>query len=120
MILYLHTSKIEKCMLIIAEINLLLYISSTESYKDTILDPCWKTYTLYTCNISNVFQNEEYIMYSDNTVLIYVVKDLHSFLRTVTPNKKKIEYWCRFNKLSLNLKKCDFMILTYINVNLTR
>ena len=74
-------------------------------------------YDIYTCDISNVCQNEEYIMYADDTVLMYVGENLQSLVSTVNSKLEKVVDWCRFNKLSLNPKKCNFMVLTNKNVN---
>ena len=75
-------------------------------------------YDIYSSDFSSVCDEDDYIMYADDTVLMYVGDSLPDLIARTNANLIKISDWCRYNKLSLNPQKCNYMIVTNKNVDL--
>ena len=69
-------------------------------------------YDIYTSDIANVCDDAEYIMYADDTILMMTGNNLDELERRMNRKLEQISEWCRFNKLSLNASKCNYMLLT--------
>ena len=59
------------------------------------------------CNVSNV---SEFILFADDTNIFFSHKDINTLSTTFNLETTKLSDWCRANKLSINLKKSNFMI----------
>ena len=59
------------------------------------------------CNVSNV---SEFILFADDTNNSFSHKDINTLSTTFNLEMTKLSDWCRANKLSINLKKSNFMI----------
>ena len=61
------------------------------------------------CNVSNVL---EFILFADDTNIFCSGNDIITLRRVVNDELKKLNTWFDFNKLSLNVKKTNYMIFT--------
>ena len=59
------------------------------------------------CYVSNVL---EFILFADDTNIFFSHKDINTLSTTFNLEMTKLSDWCRANKLSINLKKSNFMI----------
>ena len=69
--------------------------------------------------INKLCITDECILFADDTALTYVHHDLKYLLNHVNNRLKIILDWCRFNKLSINPTKSEFMIITNRNIDIT-
>ena len=69
-------------------------------------------YDIYANDISKICEEREYLMFADDTVLIYSGPNLDSLVENVNTRLDNITDWCKFNKLSLNSDKCKYMLVT--------
>ena len=74
------------------------------------LDP--KFFDIYTNDMNSLFENDESVMYADDTTEVYVGEDLSVLDSHVNSVLAKFLDWCRFNKMALNPNKCEYMLLT--------
>ena len=56
-------------------------------------------------------------MLADDTYLVYMGDDLADLVLNVNRDLKNVYYWCKFNKLSLNPFKSEFMLVTHKRVD---
>ena len=49
-------------------------------------------------------------MYADDTNILYSDKDLNKIHNVVNDNLKKVCHWFKCNKLSVNSKKCNYIV----------
>ena len=54
----------------------------------------------------------EYIQFADDTCLIYVHENLEHLVEHVNRRLSKILDWCRYNKLSLNPSKSEYLLIS--------
>ena len=66
------------------------------------------------CKASDVLS---FLMYADDTNIFLSNKQLHSLINTVNHELNEICTWFRANKLSLNTKKCNYIIFTKTKIN---
>lgn len=76
--------------------------------------PLW--YDLYTSDLKNICTNNEYVMFADDTCLVYSGENLDRLVAHVNERLSIIFDWCCYNKLSLNPEKCRYMLFTNKNV----
>ena len=62
--------------------------------------------------MNSLFENDESVMYADDTTEVYVGEDLSVLDSHVNSVLAKFLDWCRFNKMALNPNKCEYMLLT--------
>ena len=60
----------------------------------------------------SVLDGNEFVMYADDTAVVYIGDDLAELVNNVNFMLEKLVNWCRFNKMALNPTKCEFMLLT--------
>ena len=59
------------------------------------------------CNVSKVL---DFILFADDTNIFFSHKDELFLSQTLNSELLSLSEWCKVNKLSINLKKCNFMI----------
>ena len=65
------------------------------------------------CNeFGNLLGDDNYVLYADDTSLVYSGKDLNQLASHVNGKLSLIYEWCNYNKLSLNPEKSEFMIIS--------
>ena len=69
-------------------------------------------FILYINDIENSSPLFSFLLYADDTNIIYRHKDLNELQRQANDNLKKVSVWFRANKLSVNPQKCNFMIFS--------
>ena len=73
-------------------------------------------YDIYTSELAHLCKADEFVMFADDTCLIYTGNDLNTLTNSVNNRLSTVFEWCCFNKLSLNPNKCSYMLLTNKNV----
>ena len=73
-------------------------------------------YDIYTSDFSNLCEEGEFLMFADDTCLLYTGHNLGDLTEKVNERLKTIFHWCCYNKLSLNPSKCSYMLFTNKNV----
>ena len=61
-------------------------------------------YDIYSNDISQLCDNDEYLMLADDTCIIYVNENLNELIQLVNNKLAVISDWCKFNILCLSLK----------------
>ena len=69
-------------------------------------------FDIYSNEFKNLLGNDSYILYADDTSVVYVGDDLHRLVAHVNNKLSLISEWCKFNKLSLNPEKSEFIFIT--------
>jgi len=69
-------------------------------------------FDIYSNDINELCKDDECILFADDTALTYVHQDLNYIITHFNDGFKIILDWCRFNKLSINPTKSEFMIIT--------
>ena len=69
-------------------------------------------YEFYSNCLAMRTERNECIMFADDTCLMYVHNDVDALTSHVNEILSLVQKWCRFNKLSLNLSKSDFTVIT--------
>ena len=73
-----------------------------------------KTIAFYYINdIVNSSELANFIMFADYTNLFFKHKDLTKLFSIINAELSKILYWFKLNKLSLNIKKTNYIIFKY-------
>ena len=70
-------------------------------------------FDIYSNDLSILCESDENIHFADDTCLVYVHSDLEYLVSHVNERLSIILDWCRYNKLSLNPSKSEFMLLTH-------
>ena len=65
-------------------------------------------YHKYIINTSNVL---DFILFADDTTILYSHKDISSKTNTINDELKEVSNWFKANKLSVNASKTNYMIL---------
>ena len=76
-------------------------------------------YDIYSNDFNNLCSNDENILYADDTCLVYNGDNLENLIRHVNNRLAVINDWCNVNKLFLNRKKSEYMIVTNKVINFT-
>ena len=77
---------------------------------------------IYSNEFNQLMDDDRYILYADDTSLVYVGNDLEALSGHVNDKLSIISDWCKFNKLSLNPQKSEYLLITnrkYISPALT-
>ena len=69
-------------------------------------------YDVYSSDLKHLCSEEEFLMFADDTSLVYTGNDLPALTQHVNQRLSVISDWCKFNKLSLNGNKCQYMLIT--------
>ena len=69
-------------------------------------------FDIYCNDLMNLLREDSYILYADDTALVYVGADLKELTDHVNQKLSLISDWCKFNKLSLNPEKSEFLLVT--------
>ena len=75
-------------------------------------------FDIYCNDFKKLLENDNYVLYADDTAMVYVGKDLDELTVHVNNEMEKVSDWCKFNKLSLNPSKSEFMIITNKELNI--
>ena len=68
-------------------------------------------YTVYSSDISKICNESQFLMYADDTCLMFTNDNIKELLcREVNANLEKLSDWCYFNKLLLNPSKCSYIL----------
>ena len=67
-------------------------------------------FLIYVNDICNSFNQLKFYLFADDTNLLYADKNLRSLEATVNNELSKVYAWLIANKLSLNIKKSNFVI----------
>ena len=73
-------------------------------------------YDIYTSELANLCQADEFVMFADDTCLIYTGDNIDNLTNRVNDRLSTVFDWCCYNKLSLNPSKCSYMLFTNRNV----
>ena len=68
-------------------------------------------FLIYINNLCNVIENCAPYLYADNTVLVANATDIYDAHYRLQGDLDSVAYWCRKNKLSINIKKTKSMIV---------
>ena len=94
--------------------------SQVETQQIGVIQGC-KTgplfFDIYCNEFQSVLGDDHYILYADDTSIVYVGDDLPELVSHINSKLKIVSEWCRFNQLSLNPEKSEFMLITNKNVN---
>ena len=75
-------------------------------------------FDIYSSDLSKLCSDSEFIMYADDTCLVYCGDDLHELVAHVNKKLQVVLDWCRYNKMSLNAQKCKFMLISSKHVDI--
>ena len=67
-------------------------------------------YDIYTSDLAKICRDDEFVMFADDTCLVYAGDDLSSLTDQVNERLAVVFDWCCYNKLSLNPSKCSYML----------
>ena len=76
--------------------------------QGSILGPL--LFLLYINDLSNVSKVLDFILFADDTNIFFSPKDFNLLPEILNSEMLKLTRWCRENKLSINLKKSNFMV----------
>lgn len=76
-------------------------------------------FNIYINSITKVPENSSIVLFADDTVLVTKNKNIETAIRHVNADLSRISDWLKKNKLMLNTKKTNYMILTKNNLNET-
>lgn len=72
-------------------------------------------FILYINDIANVSNTPSYILYADDTNILFSGKDLISLQDKVNENLDKLCKWFQANRLSVNPRKCNYIVFSNRN-----
>ena len=75
-------------------------------------------YDIYSNDLNYICENKN-IMFADDTCLVYVGGNLADLVGLVNAELSKVHSWCKFNQLSLNPLKSEFILVTHRNITET-
>ena len=75
-------------------------------------------FDIYSNDLNILCSSDENIFFADDTCLIYVHSDLDFLVSHVNQRLSIILDWCRYNKLSLNPSKSEFVLLTHRTIGI--
>ena len=67
-------------------------------------------FLVYINDISHVSPNLSYVLFADDTTLLYADENLDNIFSMYNTELPKLLYWLRSNKLSLNISKTNYII----------
>ena len=76
-------------------------------------------FDVYSNDFSKLGSNQENILYADDACIIYSDNSLQNLINLANEKIQIINEWCNGNKLFLNRKKCEFMIITNKTIDIT-
>ena len=85
--------------------------------QGSILGP--KLFILYINDICNVSTLLKYVLFADDTNLLYEHENYETLCMNVNNELSKLNEWFSINKLSLNVKKTNFMVFGNKHINET-
>ena len=74
-------------------------------------------FDIYSNDLNYLCDADECILFADDTCLTYVHSDIEYLINHVGQRLSVILDWCRFNKLSINPSKSEFMVVTNRNID---
>ena len=69
-------------------------------------------YDIYSNDFNFLCDNNECILYADDTCLVFAGKDLIELEQYINGKLQMVQLWCNNNKMSLNVLKSQFMLIT--------
>lgn len=76
--------------------------------QGSVLGP--KLFILFINDLCRVSEKLKFILFADDTNIIYSGEDLNKMIEEVTEEIKKMTQWFKANKLSINLEKTKYML----------
>ena len=73
---------------------------------------CPLLFLLYVNDMSNVASNLSFIQYADDTSIVVKGSSLLSISKIMNNGMKQVNEWLKNNKLSLNVSKTNYMIMS--------
>ena len=83
--------------------------------QGSILGP--KLFIVYINDICNVSTLLKYVLFADDTNLLYEHENYETLCMNVNNELSKLNEWFSINKLSLNVKKTNFMVFGNKHIN---
>ena len=77
--------------------------------QGSILGPL--LFILYVNDITSTSNVLDFILFADDTTIIYSHKNIESQISVVNAELKEVSNWFKTNKLSVNVSKTNYMIL---------
>ena len=77
--------------------------------QGSILGPL--LFTLYVNDITNTSSILDFILFADDTTILYSSKDINNDINIVNEELKEVTNWFKANKLSVNATITNFMIM---------
>ena len=76
-------------------------------------------YDVYSNDLCNILENTDYLFFADDTCLTFLHQDFDELMVIVKQKLDLIFDWCNFNKLSINPKKSEYMIISNLKLPFT-
>ena len=73
-------------------------------------------FDIYSNDLNSMCTENECLLFADDTCLTYVGNNLDALVQTVNERLSSILDWCRYNKLSINPGKSEYMIITNLPI----
>ena len=88
----------------------MIYQKFFHSNIGSILGPL--LFLVHINNLPNVIKNFQMTLYADDTVMYGFSKDLQHLVRKLNEDFLRVDHWLRENKLTLNLDKTKYMLIS--------
>ena len=69
-------------------------------------------FDIYANDFNSICLNDENILYADDTSLVYLGDDVRNLCDHVNSRLNVMLNWCKTNRISLNVNKCEYMLIT--------
>ena len=73
-------------------------------------------FDIYSNDLSKMCTENECLLFADDTCLTYIGDNLDALVQNVNDRLSSILDWCRYNKLSINPSKSEYMIITNLPI----
>jgi len=74
-------------------------------------------YDIYSNDINQLLMDTNHVLFADDTAIVMLGDNLNDLTDLVNSKLNDINDWCKFNKISLNPKKSEFMLISNKRVN---
>ena len=75
-------------------------------------------FDIYSNDINFLLNDDQNVLYADDTAIVYVHKDLNILINIVNEKLSLLLDWCNFNKMILNPSKCQYILFTNRHVTI--
>ena len=69
-------------------------------------------FDIYSNDLNHLFNAGECLLYADDVALTFVGDDIVKLVQQVNQRLDQILDWCRFNKMSINATKSEYILVT--------